>query len=65
MQEKDLIKLNKICTSENIILVSLKTNGLFGILRSYVPEHTSNINIKYRVNIKIHFMYILKIFPYN
>jgi len=40
MLEKDLIKLNKICTNENIILVSLKTNGLFGILRSYVPEHT-------------------------
>ncbi|OUM57555.1 hypothetical protein PIROE2DRAFT_48628 [Piromyces sp. E2] len=40
MQEKDLIKLNKICTNENIILVSLKTNGLFGILRSYSPEHT-------------------------
>lgn len=40
MQEKDLIKLNKICTNENIILVSLKTNGLFGILRTYVPEHT-------------------------
>jgi len=41
MQEKDLIKLNKICANENIILVSLKTNGLFGILRSYSPEHTS------------------------
>jgi len=40
MQEKDLIKLNKICTNENIILVSLKTNGFFGILRSYSPEHT-------------------------
>ncbi|ORX59339.1 NEDD8-activating enzyme E1 regulatory subunit-like protein [Piromyces finnis] len=40
MQEKELIKLNKICSNENIILVSLKTNGLFGILRSYVPEHT-------------------------
>ena len=62
MQEKNLIKLNKICTNENIILVSLKTNGLFGILRSYVPEHTSNINIEYRVNIDISFIYTQKFF---